>query len=51
MIYASPVPLRRQGPITYFLVFQSRLLDIVTAGDGPLPAQGHGGFLWNGRWR
>ncbi len=50
MSFQTAAPLRRQGPITGVLLFQSRLLEIATAGDGPLPPQGRVGFLvWGGQ--
>lgn len=44
MTTLQPVPLRRQGPITDVIDFNGRSMEIVTAGDGPLPSQGHGFF-------
>ena len=39
------VPLRRQGPITGAIVLPGASLKTATADDGPLPSQGHVGYL------
>jgi hypothetical protein len=49
MRFLALVPLRRQGPISDIFDFNSRSLEIATAEDGPLPSQGHGGYLERGK--